>query len=368
MTPHSYSRRAYWVCQALGWGGWTAIGLVAFGAGPSGPTAKAILTSLWFFVIGLAASHLLTLWIRRQRWMELAAGGLFLRIAPAILLCSLGITLVNAVMSVYVFHWFTWKQTALAGYLNSMVIWLLLLIAWFCLYFGAHALARSRRAETYALRLELTAQQAQLSALRSQVNPHFMFNCLNSIRALIPEDPDGAQRAVTELSNLLRYSLQSGRTSLVSVRDELAAVEDYLRLEKVRFEERLTAEFQIEEAALERRLPPMLMQTLVENAIKHGIAPLVQGGTVVVEAHVRDGELLLRVTNPGQVRSNGSGLGLGLQNARERLQLLHGAEARLTLSEQPGVRGPAAAQSPASEAKIAPPPGTLVVAEVRIPQ
>jgi len=168
--------------------------------------------------------------------------------------------------------------------------------------------------------------------LRSQLNPHFLFNCLNSLRELIDEDRNRAKQVIDLLSALLRYTLRADRVETVSLKEELGAVEDYLALEKVRFEERLQTRFAIDPRSLGAKLPPMLLQTLVENGVKHGIARLPAGGELVVVAEVVDGNLRVEVTNTGRLSDATEGSSaIGLGNARERLRLMYGDSAALTL-------------------------------------
>jgi LytS/YehU family sensor histidine kinase len=184
-------------------------------------------------------------------------------------------------------------------------------------------------------------QAAELRLLKSQLNPHFLFNALNGVRSLIAEDPARAREAVTHLSRTLRYTLASGDEELVSLERELEMVEDYLSLESMRLAERLRVEREIEPAARVARVPAMLLQTLVENAIKHGVAEMKEGGTLRIEARIVDAELCLTVTNPRPretARSPGHGDGVGLRNSTERLRLLFGARGALSLDlSQPGV-------------------------------
>jgi LytS/YehU family sensor histidine kinase len=204
-------------------------------------------------------------------------------------------------------------------------------------------------------KLEAQAETARLKALKLQLNPHFFFNSLNSVRALIDEDPDRAQRMVTRLARLLRTTLQVDDVKTVPLEEELSTVQTYLELEMVRFEDRLQYEIDASDAARDRPVPFLLVQTLVENGIKHGVAERQRGGTITIEADVVDDALRLKVTNPGTLTSEEGGV--GLQNARERLQLLFGDDASLILenvdaetvlatavlpvrpsSERPGVR------------------------------
>jgi sensor histidine kinase YesM len=210
-----------------------------------------------------------------------------------------------------------------------------LFVGWLCIYFFYHLFDRYNRLQIEQLRLTTSVKEAELRALKSQINPHFIFNSLNSLRGLIDENPDRARQAVTQLANLLRYSLQSGQLETVPFEDELHTVNDYLALEQVRHEERLRVRLDIAPGALNLAIPPMLLQTLVENAVKYGIAPRREGGEIAIVARCERDELHLEVTNPGSLAAGGGSTGVGLRNAAERLRLLFGARATLDLREDP---------------------------------
>jgi sensor histidine kinase YesM len=212
---------------------------------------------------------------------------------------------------------------------------LALMSSWLCIYFFYHLFDRYNRLQIEQLRLTTSVKEAELRALKSQINPHFIFNSLNSLRGLIDENPDRARQAVTQLANLLRYSLQSGQLETVPFEDELQTVNDYLALEQVRHEERLRVRLDIAPGALNLAIPPMLLQTLVENAVKYGIAPRREGGEIAIIARCERDELHLQVTNPGSLAAGGGSTGVGLRNAAERLRLLFGARATLDLREDP---------------------------------
>lgn len=234
----------------------------------------------------------------------------------------------------------------LASWLNGAVVF----TVWWCVYFFYHMSDRFNRLKIEQLRLATEVKEAELRALKSQINPHFIFNALNSVRALIDEDPARARHAVTQLANLLRYSLQSAQAESVPFEDELRVVNDYLALEQVRHEERLRLRFDISPDTLGMAVPPLVLQTLVENAVKYGISPRPEGGTIEITARCNDGQLRLRVTNPGELEADAAGAtastGLGLKNAAARLRLSFGERATLK------VRSEAA---------------SLVVAEVTVP-
>jgi LytS/YehU family sensor histidine kinase len=204
---------------------------------------------------------------------------------------------------------------------------------WVAIYL-AFALQRHRhQAQLHQARLGEALRAAELRLLKSQLNPHFLFNALNAVRSLIADDPARARDSVTQLARMLRYTLNSGDEDLVTLDRELELVDDYLALESMRLAERLRIERDVQPAARTARLPAMLLQTLVENAIKHGIAALKEGGTLRLSAALEGGALVVRVTNPrpAHPRPSTEAAGVGLRNAGQRLRLLCGEDARLHL-------------------------------------
>jgi LytS/YehU family sensor histidine kinase len=175
-----------------------------------------------------------------------------------------------------------------------------------------------------------------LHALQGQLNPHFLFNCLNSLRALIVEDPERAQTMVTRMADLLRRSLRTNPAETIPLQEEMVAVNDYLDLEHVRFEDRLRVSCFLEPRELTCRVPPMIVQTLVENGLKHGIAHLPEGGELRIAARVVNDRLQVEVTNSGKLFPESEHTGSGLYNARERLRLIYGDSASLTLAARDG--------------------------------
>ena len=184
--------------------------------------------------------------------------------------------------------------SALAG---GIMLWLV----WSTIYFGLHLSWNYRQSEINRLELAVQSREAKLSALRLQLNPHFLFNSLNSVRALVSEDPAQAQTMITRLSRLLRKTLQSSKVLMAPLREELRLARTYLELEAVRLEERLQFTIDADPETHEVPVPPLFVQTLVENAVKHGIAKLPDGGCVCVTARCDADDMLhVQVHNPGR--------------------------------------------------------------------
>jgi sensor histidine kinase YesM len=198
------------------------------------------------------------------------------------------------------------------------------------LHYLALSFEASREAERRILESEVGAREAELRALRAQLNPHFLFNSLNSINALVGSDPEGARRMCEGLGDFLRRTLALGARDDVALSEELELVERYLAIEQVRFGDRLRVRRDCPPELLSERVPPLLLQPLVENAIKHGIAALVEGGTIVIAARRAGESLVLTVENPIDPDApHRSGANLGLENVRRRLDAFGARGARL---------------------------------------
>lgn len=187
--------------------------------------------------------------------------------------------------------------------------------------------------ERERFRAESLAREAAFTALKMQINPHFLFNALASIRTLSRIQPEIAHEAISQLSALFRYALQSAQQEIVPLREELSVVRDYLALERLRFEDRLQSSFHVPPELEGLPIPPMTLQILVENAVKHGIEEERHGGEIRVYAALEQGKLHLRVINTGTLRHSTHGNGIGLENARERLRMMFGVSADITLQE-----------------------------------
>jgi len=327
--------KAYWYCQIVGWSSYLLFQLFALAAlrpegGPSGPRLYGAIALLE--ASGFLLSHLLYLQMRRRHWLQIPLRRAWPRLFATIALAAAVQTSLNLLISIFWVHALSWREHLRpAALVVTWFVYVFLFAIWTTIYLAVHEFRSRRIAEVNALRLELVAQEAQLRGLRAQLNPHFLFNCLNSLRELIVEDPRRAQTMVTQLSGLLRYSLQSDHTEQVLFEDEIQAVKDYLALEAIRFEERLHVNWNIAPDACNVPVPPMLLQTLVENALKHGISRRTEGGEISIQAIVRNSELELEVVNSGELSEQPSEEGIGLRNARARLQLLYGDRASIVL-------------------------------------
>jgi two-component system LytT family sensor kinase len=206
---------------------------------------------------------------------------------------------------------------------------------WSLFYFLFHYVENYRKAEIENLKWEASINEIELNKLKSQLNPHFIFNAMNSIRALVDENPSKSKEAITQLSNILRNTLQMGKNKVIAFEDEIKVVSDYLALESIRYEERLKSCLQIAPDSNRFFVPPLMIQTLVENGIKHGISKLTQGGILELTTTVEQDQLIIRIRNSGQLKEGiKSDSGFGIKNTLQRLKLLYGNGASLKIMNQ----------------------------------
>ena len=344
--------RLYVICQSAGWLFWLGLQIFLIFAFPDSHTNETRpnqVCTLCIVTMIVALGWLITHFTRPvvDRWSWKALG--WRALLPRIIAVSFVQSVIWSVVGYGYFYgvlampW-TGKVALWAACTFSILNGVIMLAVWWCIYFFYHLFDRLNRLEIERLRLATSVKESELRALKSQVNPHFIFNSLNSLRALIEEDPLRARQAVTQLANLLRYSLQSGQLETVPFEDELSVVNDYLALEQVRHEERLRLRLDVAPDTLQLPIPPMLLQTLVENAVKYGISTRPEGGEIAIIARRENDSLRLQVTNPGAFEPGSARLakasgstGMGLANAANRLRLLFGEQATLQLrAGEPG--------------------------------
>lgn len=186
------------------------------------------------------------------------------------------------------------------------------------------------------LELESNLKESQLNTLKGQINPHFMFNSLNNIRGLILEDAARAREMITRLSEMLRYSLTKNDINAISIKEELQTVDNYIEISKIQFEERLKFNCDVDKSVLSISIPPMVIQMLIENAVKHGVGKLKEGGEINLSIEAIDGQLNILVENSGTLSMNEDTTKLGLENIKKRLSLIYGDTAGFTLQEREG--------------------------------
>lgn len=323
-------RLVYWVCQLSGWFlyGLFSIGMItAFGGQVN---ADMLWIQATILLVLVALSHLYRFYVKQKRWATLKVKSLLPKVAVSVILLS--------IIAQFIIHFFIYFVLPIqnlarfdwANFFGYTAGICMVMVIWATIYFSFQFIQRNRKSEIEKLELKSALQEAELAILKNQINPHFLFNALNNIRSLILTEPDRARKMVTHISELLRYSIQFNASEKVSLSQELEIVKDYLQLESIQFNNRLTYHFQIDEQSLNVKIPPMAIQLLVENAIKHGISELSTGGAIQIMASMMEDHLKIEVVNDGQLQSRKSE-GIGLKNLIERMKILFGQFADLQL-------------------------------------
>jgi sensor histidine kinase YesM len=320
-------KQIYFICQLLGWGFFTLINLILAGTSDVKFKFQVFLIT----ILGLTITHYSRKILLQYNWLnfkliKLFPAFLFILFIQVLLhqILYLSIMLTVFGLSTNNDFWFD----AITGLVNTALIYLL----WNLIYFLVHFFTNYKKEEIKNLMYELNINETELNNLKSQLNPHFMFNALNSINALIDESPDKAKTAVLQLSNVLRSSLLINKQRLIALEKEINLVEDYLNLEKIRYEERLSFSIEIEPSMLQIQIPPLMLQTLTENAIKHGISTLTQGGEIKIMGRIQENMAVIAIINSGQLdESKSQTTKIGIKNTIQRLNLIFGQKASFSI-------------------------------------
>lgn len=319
--------RLYWTLQI---GGWTLYALIqiivsVFASDTQGVSPQRVIFLSYEAIFCLLITHIFRNLINQWRWLSAGMAVLIPRVIVSVFVMGLIMYFLRMPISIPLGLYNSKVAFDVGNIFGLTLIYALFFFVWCVLYFIYNYFERYNT----SLKLEASIREIELNNLKSQLNPHFIFNALNSIRALVDEDPNKSKQAINQLSNILRNSLSSDKRELTSFEDELKIVKDYLGLESMRFEERLQTEFEIDPQSRDFLVPPLMIQTLVENGIKHGISKLTAGGVIQVRTEVTNDRLFIKIRNSGQYvngskRSSG---GLGLENTRQRLKLIYGNNA-----------------------------------------
>ena len=331
----------YWLFQAIGWGSFALINLLiafSFGHLSNADEATIFFGRIGIFlVLGVILTHLMRIFILQinllQRKLETQ---LYIFLILTLLFSVMGAYLDLALLAEYKLLNRQEKANLDNRFLlivNTAMYFVVYFFIWNLIYFIYHYINKSRKQQLDTLKLESLVKELELKTIKAHINPHFIFNSLNSIRALVDENPERARKAITELSTILRSSMQADKSESAVLERELNIVRDYLALENMRFEDRLRIEYDIDEDTLSFQVPPMMLQTLVENAIKHGISKQIHGGVVRIRSAIRNGFHELSVTNTGMLNGYASSGGFGLSSTTNRLGLLYGNKAKFEIRQ-----------------------------------
>ncbi len=320
----------YWWCQTTGWSLVIAINIF-FVTTFDKVTEVYVLSLICTCVAGILITHIMRLNIR---YLNVLSKPFKTQIVYFLALTIL-FAILMGVVSEGIDYLLRYNPTRMRKYTKSERLFLSsfnslwIMLIWNLIYFIYHYVESNRKQQLDTFRLEAMVKSLELKTIKAHINPHFIFNALNSIRALVDENPARARTAITELSNILRSSMQAEKLETVPLKQELDIVKDYLALEQMRFEERLKVELDISVDTLTQPIPPMMLQTLVENAIKHGISKNLEGGTIKIISGYRNNQFELTVQNSGKLNGavHENNDGFGIKSTQDRLNLLYQGKA-----------------------------------------
>ena len=362
--------KLYWLLQFGGWGGLMLTSFLAMAMFL--PLLPAFTVNLLSILLAVLVSHLYRQYVKKRNWKDLKIPELVPRVLMASVIQGIILSILSVIVLIGTFLVLAMsdstildslmgitelteldestkesvREASLNVFTGSKILVFVIsfvtsqtiyFISWSAIYFAYQFIQKAREMEIERWKLSASVKDAELSTLKAQINPHFIFNSLNNIRSLVVEDSERARDSITHLSDLLRFSIQFDQYKKVSLEKELEVVEDYLNLEAIQLEERLRYKFLIDQQAKEILIPPMIIQTLVENAIKHSINNLPEGGEIIISTRIDEESLSVYVKNTGQLSIKASiegakkHKGIGISNSRERLRLLYGQKASLVV-------------------------------------
>lgn len=332
------NKKSYWLYQIIGWSVYSLADMLNYFAIFSFDLEE-LNSMMGNAIINIAAgiylTHIFRIIFKNYKWVKLPIGQLLFRCFLAVgaitfLLAAINIPMDGEIINTEKMNWALRDISYLTNLTKPVLIWVLIYV------FYSYASERQKEVME-RLQLEASVKETEAKVLRAQMNPHFVFNALNSIRALVTEDPKKAIKSITRLSNLLRSSLLTERKTTVSLKEELKTIEDYLGLEKIRYEERLQISWKIDKNTEQIQIPPMMLQTLVENAIKHGVQKALRWGFIEIKTQLIYDELTISIRNTGKLTTEDNSRkskGVGIENTQRRLHLLYGNSAHFGIFQE----------------------------------
>jgi hypothetical protein len=322
----------YWACQILGWGLFV-LGNILTAPSEGSNLAKVYNISVLIFIMGIGITHSFRWGVHHWGWKKLNIPALIPRILISAIVMSTLFVMFNTALTDIL----NGEPPLVDSFFKSRFVlnvgnFFVLFFLWNTLYFAVNTFENWKKEEIQNLELRAAKTEIELNSFKSQMNPHFMFNSLNSIRALVDEDPNKAKQAITMLSGIMRNNLLLGKKQIVSLREELDLVEKYLSIEQIRFEERLKIEYDINPDTLSCDIPPFMLQTIVENGIKHGVSKIIAGGLIKIICKKQNGFFEIEVINSGEYRPDNDREGFGLANTKKRLELIYSGKANFEIA------------------------------------
>lgn len=291
---------------------------------------------LWMLgsaILGMGSTHLYRYLLKRTDFFRKKAVSIWMVAFLSTVIMGFLLSSANFIPSLLTQPAAFWKSVRLIDVIGTTMNWCRYVGVWVIIYFMYQILKQNNAIQQEKLLVENLAKTTELELLKTQLNPHFLFNALNSIKALVTINPEQSRDAIVKLSELLRFTLQYGKERLIPLYDEMAEVKKYLSLEQLRFGPRLTVAFELAENTYSQTIPPALVLTLAENAIKHGVAKQEGNSTIRVRSEIADDQLLVQVINDGRYQPADTG-GIGLQHITKRMDEIYHHTARFHILQE----------------------------------
>jgi two-component system LytT family sensor kinase len=334
------NKKIYWLCQLAGWGSMVAIDTINWVYFIYGTFNKVrFWTIIGYALFGILVTHLFRGLLKKFRFFQKKTWSIWVVAILASILISALMAVLGIVVSML-------QQSSnnkiedgsfkiIFTLLGSTMNFVRYVGVWVIIYFMYKILQQNNTIQQEKLKLENLAKTTELELLKTQLNPHFLFNALNSIKALVIINPEQSRDAIVKLSELLRFTLQYGKEQLIPIKDEMDEVKKYLALEQLRFDERLAVTYNISESTFSQTLPPAIILTLAENAVKHGVAKQMGKGFIHIATNITNNCLQVEVTNNGFYQPSAA-VGIGLKHIQKRLEEIYYQQADFRIEQKNG--------------------------------
>lgn len=328
------NRKIYWLCQFAGWLGLVLIETINYTFFIVGKFQAYV---FWYMLVsafvGLISTHFYRKIIKRYNFFQKSTFQIWLSAFISTIILSSILSLVNFIPAIYQSGLLFFKKFEVIPFFATIVNWMRYVGVWVIIYFMYKIIDQKTLIQQEKLRIESLAKTTELELLKTQLNPHFLFNALNSIKALVNINPEESRDAIVKLSELLRFTLQYGKDLFIPLSDELSEVKKYLELEQLRFGTRLQIKYDVQENTLKQSIPPAMILTLAENAIKHGVAKQMNDCLITINTSIIENYLLIQVMNAGKYEEENSN-GIGLKHIAKRLEEVYNNQGQFSIQQQ----------------------------------
>lgn len=330
------NKQLYWLCQLAGWLGMVAIETINYTFFIVGKFSAAYCwTFIQYALVGILSTHIYRFILTKTHFFEKKIIQIWLYAFLSTLVISGLLALVNFLPSIILKPTDFVQKIRFIDVAGVIINWSRYVGVWVIIYFMYKILQQNNSIQQEKLKLENLAKTTELELLKTQLNPHFLFNALNSIKALVIINPEQSRDAIVKLSDLLRFTLQYGKEQKIPIKEEMDEVKKYLALEQLRFGERLAVTYDISESTFSQTLPPAIILTLAENAVKHGVAKQMENGFIHIATNINNNFLQVEVTNNGFYQPSAS-VGIGLKHIQKRLEEIYHQKADFLIEQKNG--------------------------------